>query len=114
MGWIGREEDKKKASSPQMGISLKTDMQMLGLSNPKMFSFFLRTVAYGLLEIWGKEGASVVGGGVWERAGGGTCQVSGARGQPPSVLGMEASLLSPSGCARLELKPDAPALTQVP
>lgn len=34
-----------------MGISLKTDMQMLGLSNPKMFSLFLRIMADCLLSL---------------------------------------------------------------
>ena len=59
-----------------MGISLKTDMQMLGLSNPKMFSLFLRIMAACLLSL----GALTRGEPrsrrrrVWERAGGGTRQ----------------------------------------
>lgn len=44
-----------------MGISLKTDMQMLGLSNPKMFPLFLRIMADCLLPSLGdptREGGS--------------------------------------------------------
>lgn len=66
-----------------MSISLKTDMQMLGLSTPKMFSLFLRVMACCLLSLGDltSEGGSAVGGAsrVWERAGSrgrGTCQIS--------------------------------------
>lgn len=73
---------KKRLNPPQMGISLKTDMQMLGLSNTKMFSFFLRIMAYCLLSLGDltSEGGSLGSRGsrVWERAGGrGTRQISG-------------------------------------
>lgn len=44
-GLDGEGGKKKKLNPPQMGISLKTDMQMLGLSNPKMFSLFWRIMA---------------------------------------------------------------------
>ena len=68
-----------------MGLSLKTDMQMLGLSNPKIFSFFLRIMAYCPLSLGDltSEGGSPGGGGsrMWERAGGrGTRQISGGSG----------------------------------
>lgn len=56
-----------------MDIALKTDMQMLGLSPPKMFSLFLRVMAHCLLSLGDltSEGESPGGGvnRVWERGG---------------------------------------------
>ena len=67
-----------------MGIALKTDMQMLVLSPPKMFSLFLRVMAYCLLSLGTLTSAGGSPGDgaseVWERAGSrgrGTCQISG-------------------------------------
>lgn len=66
-----------------MDIALKTDMQMLSLSPPKMFSLFLRVMAHCLLSLGDltSEGESSGGGvnKVWEREGSrgrGTCQMS--------------------------------------
>lgn len=81
---MGREEKRKGLiPPPTMGISLKTDMQMLGLLTPKVFSLFLRVMAYCLLSLGDltREGGSHGGGAskVWERADGrdtGTCQIS--------------------------------------
>lgn len=70
-----------------MGISLKTHMQMLGLSNPKMFSLFLRITADrlpGLGDL--KERASRV----WERAG------SGGRGTRHIGQGQGTAVLRPA------------------
>lgn len=90
-----------------MGISLKTDMQMLSLSTPKMFSLFLRVMAYCLLslgDLTSEEGS--LGGGasrVWERAGGrgrGTCQISRDNRDNRLCLCIRPSLPDPSGSMR--------------
>ena len=91
-----------------MGLSLKTDMQMLGLSNPKMFSFFLRIMAYCPLSLGDlkSEGGSPGGGGsrMWERAGGrGTRQISGGSGDNRPVPVDRAMPPQPLRLMRLEV-----------
>lgn len=114
-----------------MGISLKTDMQMLGLSTPEMFSFFLRVMAYCLQRLGDltSDGGSPGGGAsrVWERAAGrgrGTCQISrGNRDKRLWPVHQPSAIPSPSGSVRLELafqeletglreKPDARSYTR--
>lgn len=114
-----------------MGISLKTDMQMLGLSTPEMFSFFLRVMAYCLQRLGDltSDRGSPGGGAsrVWERAAGrgrGTCQISrGNRDNRLWPVHQPSSIPSPSGSVRLELtfqeletglreKPDACSYTR--
>lgn len=94
-----------------MGIALKTDMQMLGLSTPEMFSFFLRVMAYCLQRLGDltSDGGSPGGGAsrVWERAAGrgrGTCQISrGNRDNRLWPVHQPSPIPSPSGSVRLEL-----------